>query len=296
MNARSAPTNRLTISLLAAPLLLAAAACSAPSKPADATRAEQPPPAGPTADEPTDDEPAGAPRPDPAPAPDPDHASAPDPAPARLSPFVTLDPAARTVTLVAEVSPLVDPSGEGRAYYLETLVCTRSTKEHESLLVTDGRASTVHAALLALGLEPGSPARWNYEPDGDVTITPATGPALDVRFVLHPADPDRRRELSPFAWVVDRETGRPFAEGPAADGVFVFAGSNERTARGHPFYEADAAGTLLGLADFGSEAVAWSIPISHEEAAGDLEWIANETAMPEPGTTVHVVFRPAESD
>lgn len=57
---------------------------------------------------------------------------------------------------------------------LEMLVCPQQTKEHESILTFQGKAQTVHAGLLALGLKPGSPARF-----GEKFELP-TGPRLDL--------------------------------------------------------------------------------------------------------------------
>lgn len=49
---------------------------------------------------------------------------------------------------------------------LEMLVCPKQTKEHESILSLDGKAQVVHAGLLALGANPGRPARFvpEYQP------------------------------------------------------------------------------------------------------------------------------------
>ena len=60
---------------------------------------------------------------------------------------------------------------------LEMLLCLTQTKEHESILVFDGKAQTIHAGLLALGLKEGKPS--SYDLDRDV-YTPASGSKLDV--------------------------------------------------------------------------------------------------------------------
>jgi hypothetical protein len=54
------------------------------------------------------------------------------------------------------------------------------------------------------------------------------------------------------------------------------------------FYEADAAGTVIGLAGFGSETIAWTTPISDQEEEGELRWIAAEGVMPPGDTPVRV--------
>jgi len=57
---------------------------------------------------------------------------------------------------------------------LEMLVCLKQTKEHESVLAVDAKAQMIHAGLLLLNAEPGTPARFVPE------YQPATGQALDI--------------------------------------------------------------------------------------------------------------------
>ncbi len=59
---------------------------------------------------------------------------------------------------------------------LEMLVCLKQTKEHESLLSVDMQAQIVHAGLLALGAQPGTPVRWEPE------FRAATGQQIDIFF------------------------------------------------------------------------------------------------------------------
>lgn len=64
-----------------------------------------------------------------------------------------------------------------RAGLLEMLVCLKQTKEHESILSFDGKASTVHAGLLALELEPGKPVKFLPE------FEPPSGPVIDIHLM-----------------------------------------------------------------------------------------------------------------
>ena len=57
---------------------------------------------------------------------------------------------------------------------LEMLACLKQTKEHESILSVDAKAQLVHAGLIALGAEVGSPAKFVPE------YKPATGQPIDV--------------------------------------------------------------------------------------------------------------------
>ena len=57
---------------------------------------------------------------------------------------------------------------------LEMLLCLPQTKEHESILKYDGDARTLHAALVAAGLEPGEPVKFDPE------FAPPKGPIVDL--------------------------------------------------------------------------------------------------------------------
>ncbi len=59
---------------------------------------------------------------------------------------------------------------------LEMLVCLKRSKEHESILAVDTKAQIVHAGLLALGCQPGSPVHWEPE------FRPPTGQQIDIFF------------------------------------------------------------------------------------------------------------------
>jgi len=41
---------------------------------------------------------------------------------------------------------------------LELIVCTKGTKEHESIIMIEAKPSHIHTALLLLGAVPGNPA------------------------------------------------------------------------------------------------------------------------------------------
>lgn len=77
---------------------------------------------------------------------------------------------------------------------LEMLVCLPETKEHESVLKFAGDARTLHAGLVALGLEHGTPVRFSPE------FAPPTGPVLDV--AVHWEDGDGKpRTADARTWV-----------------------------------------------------------------------------------------------
>jgi hypothetical protein len=176
--------------------------------------------------------------------------------------------------------------------YLEVVVCTPDTKEHESLVMTKAKASDVHAALLAVGLEPGAPGRWDYK-EKKFTPVPPRGAAIEVLFAYKGAD-GKVSEVPATDWIVNASTKGPFV--PAAGdpgGGWVFAGSKMAKHEGHEVYDADGVGTLVGLCTFGSETVAWKRVISPDSEVNEPEWIADAGKVPAYGTPVTVRIRPA---
>lgn len=90
---------------------------------------------------------------------------------------------------------------------LEMLLCLTQTKEHESILVFDGKAQTIHAGLLALGLKEGTPAR--YDPDSGA-YSPASGAVLDI--FLHWTDRQGKLHRRPAQEWCRRSRFRYFEE------------------------------------------------------------------------------------
>ena len=79
---------------------------------------------------------------------------------------VWLDPAGKRLILHSEVVL--------REGFLEMLACIKQSKEHESILAVPTKAQTIHAGLLALGLEPGTPVKFTPE------FHPPAGAKLDI--------------------------------------------------------------------------------------------------------------------
>ena len=176
--------------------------------------------------------------------------------------------------------------------YLEVIVCTPDTKEHESLVMTKAKASNIHAALLAIGLTPGSAGNWKFE-DRKFIPVPPTGPGVDVRLAYRDAT-GKEIESPAGDWVVNASNGAPFGSAASGDHGWVFAGSRMAMHQGKEYYDADGVGTVVGLVTFGSETVAWKRVISHEAEINEPEWIANRAKVPAYGTKVTVRLRPSE--
>src|SRR5690606_27879139 len=86
----------------------------------------------------------------------------------RLAPDyeIWLDPKEKAVLIDGQISL--------REGMLEMFACIKNTKEHESIVSANTKAYLVHAALLTLGAEPGSPVRFRPE------YAPPTGTEIDV--------------------------------------------------------------------------------------------------------------------
>lgn len=215
------------------------------------------------------------------------------PAPAEgmreMLPGIRVDRARRIVEFDGEV-PITLEDVKAPRVYLELMVCTPDTKEHESLVVTRVRPSNVHAALLAIGLEPGRPARWTQEAGRVIPHAP-TGDRLIVEFVTR-EEQGIERVWTPSDWVVNAKTGEAWpGGGEFGQGHWVFAGSVVEDRARRDDYFADEAGTLVGLTSFGTEAVAWTGVLSPDSTVDEPEWIAHIENVPPLGTPVTVRLR-----
>ena len=193
----------------------------------------------------------------------------------QLQPGLVISPSKGEVVMDAEICL--------RDGWLEQVVCSPGTREHESIMVTRLKASAIHAALLAAGFEPGRPGRWQWE-GAAVSLEPPEGSALDI-LVTRAGEED----WGPVAeWITD-------AEGRSPVGYWVFGGSAMRDASSVPagvsLYEADLSGSVIGLVTFGDETLGFNKVIPDEVAASPEEWRVRSKVVPEVGTAVKVRIR-----
>jgi len=204
---------------------------------------------------------------------------------------VTLDRAAGHVDVRGRVIG-------GPVEWLELLACRPGTREHESVVTLDARAEHLHAALLLMGLTPGTPADARWE--GDTLVqTPPRGPEVGVLFVFDGA-PDR--PVPAGAYVADQATGAPLdpaVPGAAAGGGveatagggWRFTGSRLVEGRQRTYFLAEENGTLISLVNFGDDLIARDTP--HPADGGNGFWTLNPEpagwpALPAPGTPLTV--------
>jgi len=204
-----------------------------------------------------------------------------------IFPYVRVDVQAGVVEFDATV-PIDAHDARTPLVYLEVVACPPDTKEHESLVVTNARGRDIHAALLMIGLKSGAPGLWDWTGPA-LEAHPPTGDAVEVFAAW---SQDGATHEAPIArWVVSLRDATTLAND---GGHFVFAGSRMVTRGGVERYEAQGAGTLIGLTTFGGEMIAWSRMYHHDSGIADPQWIANAKAMPPRGTPVIVRIRKAE--
>jgi hypothetical protein len=197
-----------------------------------------------------------------------------------LSPHVRVDRERGFVEVDGTIA--VNVHGATPKVYLEVLVTTRNTREHEALVVTDAKPEDVHAGLLLLGLQPGTPASFAWTPAvGDeparLVGTPARGDA--VRVLVQRAGSE--------AWVPLVSWMRSERGAEAVRDAFVFAGSAFRRVGGREVYAATLEGTIVGLTAFGSETVAYG-PLHNPEAASEQPHFLATSTLPPQGDSVVV--------
>jgi hypothetical protein len=196
--------------------------------------------------------------------------------------------------------------------YVEALVCRPDSLEHESLVMTNISARMVHAGLLALGLEPGSPGSITFEPGTGrlISRTPPTGDELIIELARRPTK--LSSDGSPVP--IPDSAFRPITsfltttKGPLNLGPFVFAGSRtidqaqqadiksireQAATKAFEPYLADAIGSVIGLHTFGVEAIANTTVLSPDSGA-DAPYIIADKSLPPVGTPVTIRIRPAK--
>ncbi|MEM7456882.1 MAG: YdjY domain-containing protein, partial [Planctomycetota bacterium] len=162
---------------------------------------------------------------------------------------------------------------------LEMFVCPLYTKEHESVIAVNARSREIHATLLALGIEPGTPVQWEPE------YKAASGPKIEIDIIWKDEESGEVMTRNGREMVLNSRRKREM------DIDWVFGGSQiyKDPEDGTTFYYGDA-GELVCLSNFSTATM--DIPINSPQDNMDLMYEANTDKIPERGTKVYVVFKP----
>lgn len=190
------------------------------------------------------------------------------------------------------------------AGFLELIACTKDSKEHEAIIAVDAKPSQIHAALLLLRAQPGSPAvsrRIETEGDGDRWLDLApSGSEVDVFLAFKdPKGELKEHPISDFMeGAQEEEISPPDAGEKAAEDsgrfpthTFLFAGSQLYQGQdGKARYLSDESGNVISLATFGDELLC--LPGKHSQDNAALTWEIDPTHLPPVGTKVILRLRP----
>jgi hypothetical protein len=160
---------------------------------------------------------------------------------------------------------------------LEMFACPYGSRAHESIVSVNAPADLVHAGLLAVGAQPGSPVEFDPE------FRPASGPIVKVDVVWMEGDAERR--LPAQQMIQDMTTGE------AMQHDWVFCGSRLWTdpESGENFYMANS-GELICVSNFTTAMM--DLPIQSTDRMGELMFQAFEGKVPLLGTRVLVILTP----
>jgi hypothetical protein len=166
--------------------------------------------------------------------------------------------------------------------WLEQLLCTPGTREHESILTTEARPSHIHLALVMLGVQPGNPMTGKKVGD-DMQITPARGPLVSIDLMY---THDKKLITRPAnAWIYDKNT-----EKDLPDNDWMFTASSFVTSNDQTIYRADANGSVITLVHFGDDMLARQTDLTSRN--DNARWQARTALIPPLGTTVTLRLKP----
>lgn len=198
-----------------------------------------------------------------------------------------LAPPPGTVRL-SQTSPLwIDPQNKRvfvdgyvaqQEAYLEMFACPAETKEHESVVAVIAKSSELHAALLAVGAEPGRPVL--FEPE----YKPAVGQSIRI-WVMWRDEKDQFQTTDARDWV--RRAGTD----EALDRDWVFAGSLiwKDPVDGNEYYQADS-GEMICVSNFGTALL--DLPIESSDVNSALQFEAYSGRIPPRGTPLRLMLMP----
>jgi hypothetical protein len=160
-------------------------------------------------------------------------------------------------------------------YPLEFLV-TLPGREYESVIVSRVRPSVVHAGLLAVGAQPGSPVRFRPK------FHPPTGTEIEIQ-VRWKDKEGKRQQARAQDWLRDIKTKK------SPDVNWIFGGSGFSEDDGKRYYQADA-GDFISVSNVPIATL--DLPIESGTALESRLFEGFTDRLPPTDTPVTVILKP----
>jgi hypothetical protein len=160
--------------------------------------------------------------------------------------------------------------------YLEHLMCSKGTKEHEAILATDAVPHDIHTWLIMTKAEPGKPVQFVPK------FEPPTGSAIAIE--LRWMQDGKLRTADAREWVKG-EKDKPLLRDWVFAGSLFYVDPLTKKER----YAADD-GDLITVANFSSAIL--DLPIESSANDTDRTFMTNTAKIPEVGTEVLVALYP----
>jgi hypothetical protein len=161
---------------------------------------------------------------------------------------------------------------------LEMFACPRGTKEYESVVAVNSKAQTVHAALLAVGVTPGTPVEFQPK------YKAATGPIIEILVLWHDDKTKKLRRVHAQQWVRHVKSQSAMSE----DWVFAGSGFWKDPDTGEEFYQAEG-GELICVSNFSTATL--DLPVASPQDNQGLYFDAFTENIPPLGTRVWLALR-----
>lgn len=185
-------------------------------------------------------------------------------------PGVVIDRTARQIRVECQALAIDAP--------LEFLCVTNGGPEHESVLRTPAKPSHIHAGLLMLGQEPGSPMLYS---EAKKSWSAPYGPP--IRISVEFKNPAGETVRIPATKLMRHVRSHE----PVKDMSWIFAGSHQRD---DGAYLADLTGYVVSIVNF--EHTLIDVPKLVSSSNQTLEWEADPTLKIARGQTVTMILEP----
>jgi len=160
---------------------------------------------------------------------------------------------------------------------IELVACAPGGRMHETLFVLECEPSSLNAAFVALGLQPGTPAR--FEEGGKVTPPKGTPVFLTIEWEKD-GKPVRQRVED---LILNRRTDAPMQRG---GWIYVGSRMDTHNQTGKSFFVADVTRDLVTTLFDGNTILDNPLP----EGGDDSLFFAHPERMPPRGTKVRAIF------